>query len=234
MADYYLLTGGGLLFFLYALTFGNGLAFSVRSHRLEETREAYERIIRKYLEPNDCLPSLTFQGLARRSNRELLVRQLKQLSAVLQGVECRILLWIFRSNRLQKHLYEECRSVNPARRARALAAYGDIVPQTGFRDTLNRHMGSRNREVRMYALLAAGNHDPENFIPLLRNYPHPLSARDYTNIHTFLLRHPAAAQQAILLLDSRNDSVRRLGHKLLRLYGTGKRNPQKAEVKQTV
>jgi len=182
-------------------------------------RQDYVRKLCECLQPQDHLPDMIFPEIQYAFNRRILIRLLTDLSAMLEGVEGRILRLILHENGLDFHVLRECRVFNEFRKIRALSVFVDIPIPDGLMHEISRYMECRNHELRMVVLLAWLNQQPGKLIDRLCGYPHPLTDRDCANIFNLLQRRSVPLTQAEKLLQSENPSVIRFGERVLKLSG---------------
>ena len=182
-------------------------------------RETYTRKLCECLQPQDHLPDMVFPDIQYSFNRRILIRLLTDLTAMLEGVEGRILRLIFHENGLDFHILRECRIYNDFRKIHAMSVFIDIPIPEGLMKEVSRFMDSQNNELRMVSLLVWLNREPETMLERLSGYPHALSDRDCANIYALAQRRYIPASEAEKLLDSPNLSVARFGKRVLKLNG---------------
>lgn len=182
-------------------------------------RETYTRKLCECLQPQDSLPDMVFPDIQYSFNRRILIRLLSDLTAMLEGVEGRILRLIFHENGLDFHILRECRIYNDFRKIHAMSVFVDIPIPDSLMKEVDRFMDSQNKELRMVALLVWLNREPESMMERLAGYPHELSDRSCANIYALAQRRYVSAAEARKLLDSPNLSVVRFGQRVLKLKG---------------
>ncbi len=207
----------GLLTLLYAVILAEVAVVRLYRRFSGPIREKYTRQLLECLQPGDTLPSTRFPDTEYLFHRRRLIELLGELSPMLEGVEHRILRLIFYNNDLDRHILQECRWKNELRKTRALSVFVDVPMPDELTDELGRFRDSANLELRMVALLAWLNHDPEALFERLAEHPHPLSDRECANIYALARRRGVALEGAGELLRSGNPSVIRFGRNVLKL-----------------
>lgn len=206
----------GILLLFYGLIFFCIIVVHFRNRKIRRVREIYEQKLCNCLEPNEHLPSLDFPGIEDPFNQSILIDLIRELSAMVRGVEGRILLLIFRSNGLFRYTLQKSRYGSDYDRMQVLSVYFDVAVRRSTMREIGRFLKHPNHELRMITLLAWLNMEPDKLVQKLAGYPRKLSRRDYVNIYVLIQRHCIPASQASPLLSSANPSVVRFGQEWIR------------------
>ncbi len=187
--------------------------------KFEAAEAQYRRILVEYLRPGRTLPSFRFPGIEESQIHDRSqIQMTARLSGVVTGLENRLLLLAFRSNALYVDLIRICKKRNKEWQCRALSIYSTVQVQRNTLYELGHLLYSRNRNVRMFALMARIKAHPERMMLILKNYTFPLSPRAWANIHGLIVRDGIPVDNLGLLLRSKNRSVALLGLRLIGLF----------------
>lgn len=203
---------GGCLF----VAFGVSLRWWMRRRR-ERRRRLSMIYLRTLLLRCDGRGQARFPYIDRPGADMALAEAIAGLRRVTYGCDAAVLRSVVRSYDLEEKLLRRLRRPG-ADRPRLLALLSALPLGSRMVERLAPYARSRSREVRFYALLARLVADPGQAIPLLRDFPDPLSRFECAEL-TALMRRGALPLPCEPLLQASEENLRRVGLCIARHFG---------------
>jgi len=209
-----------VLLFLLAITFILMYTLYIYLYRRKYAKiyNIYKNRLLQYLSPHKELVPMIFPDIEKKMNSKVLTDMIFNLMLKVDGTEAKIMTLIFRSNGLTDYVSKYGGKGSKRQLCRALNVFSRFPARISSIFTLGHYLYDKDRDVRMFALIAFFMHDPQRLSLTLKNYPYRLMMRDYANIYDFCVRNSSDINYE-LLEKSRNKSVVNFSRQLIKLKG---------------